>query len=104
MAHAVQSRAAPGTVAAFPAPWGWLFLRLLLLVLLLAGGARAEVEVPPLKARVTDLAGTLDAGQRAALEQRLAAFEAAKGSQITRPRTTMLIPMAQIVCRAVFPK
>ncbi len=56
--------------------------------------AAAEVAVPPLKARVTDLTGTLSAGQRAALEQKLAAFEARKGSQIavllvpsTRPET-----------------
>ncbi|MDP2164699.1 MAG: YgcG family protein [Hydrogenophaga sp.] len=54
----------------------------------------AELAVPPLKARVTDLTNTLSAGQRAALEQKLAAFEARKGSQIavllvpsTRPET-----------------
>jgi uncharacterized protein len=35
---------------------------------LLAGGAFADVAVPPLKSRVTDLTGTLDAGQRQALE------------------------------------
>src|SRR5829696_2398153 len=29
---------------------------------------------------------------------------AAKGSQITRPSTTILMPMAQMVCRAVIPK
>jgi uncharacterized protein len=62
-----------------------------LLVPSLAGG---EVAVPKLAARVTDLTGTLDAGQRAALESELAAFEAKKGSQIavlivpsTRPET-----------------
>jgi uncharacterized protein len=38
--------------------------------------------IPPLKARVTDLTGTLTAEQQAALEQKLKAFEAAKGSQI----------------------
>jgi uncharacterized protein len=38
--------------------------------------------IPPLTARVTDLTGTLSAAQRAALEQKLAAFEAAKGSQL----------------------
>ena len=42
----------------------------------------AELAVPPLKARVTDQTGTLDSGQRAALEARLAAFEEKKGSQI----------------------
>jgi uncharacterized protein len=61
---------------------------------LLAGGSRAEVPVPPLRARVTDLTSTLSAEQRSALENRLAAFEAKKGSQIavllvptTRPET-----------------
>ena len=44
--------------------------------------ARAEVPVPALSSRVTDLTGTLSAEQKATLEQRLAAFEAKKGSQI----------------------
>ena len=43
---------------------------------------RAEVPVPPLQARVTDLTGTLTPEQIAALEQRLARFEARKGSQV----------------------
>jgi uncharacterized protein len=38
--------------------------------------------IPKLTARVTDLTGTLTAEQQTALEQKLAAFEAAKGSQI----------------------
>lgn len=46
---------------------------------LLAG---AEVAVPPLTGRVTDLTATLDAAQKAALEQTLQAFEARKGSQL----------------------
>src|SRR5260221_8209655 len=44
--------------------------------------AQAEVAVPPLNARVTDLTNTLNAGERASLEQTLQAFEARKGSQI----------------------
>lgn len=52
------------------------------LLLGLAAGAFAEVEVPPLKARVTDLTGSLSSGQVSALEAKLAAFEARKGSQI----------------------
>lgn len=44
--------------------------------------AGADVAIPPLRARVTDLTGTLTAEQKGALEQRLAAFEARKGSQI----------------------
>jgi uncharacterized protein len=51
-------------------------------LLIAAGLAVAEVAVPPLTSRVTDLTGTLSAQQRGALEERLAAFEARKGSQI----------------------
>jgi uncharacterized protein len=51
-------------------------------LLSLASLAFAEVPIPPLKARVTDLTGTLNAGQAAALEAKIAAFEARKGSQI----------------------
>lgn len=47
-----------------------------------AGIAQAEVAVPNLTARVTDLTGTLTATQRGDLEQRLAALEQRKGSQI----------------------
>lgn len=44
--------------------------------------ARAEVAVPALKARVTDLTGTLTAQQKADLESRIAAYEQRRGSQI----------------------
>ena len=44
--------------------------------------AHAEIAVPALSSRVTDVTGTLTAEQKGALEQRLAAFEATKGSQI----------------------
>jgi len=44
--------------------------------------AGAEVAIPALKARVTDLTATLTAQQKDLLEQRIAAFEARKGSQI----------------------
>jgi uncharacterized protein len=59
-------------------------LRLLLAVaaLVLAFAVAAEIAVPPLKARVTDLSGTLSAAEQGALEQKLEAFEARKGSQI----------------------
>ena len=74
---------------------GWLPRVVLAALLLLAlPWAAADVPVPPLKARITDLTGTLAAGQRAALEQKLADLEARKGSQIavlvvesTRPET-----------------
>lgn len=57
--------------------WFWL-----LLIGLLASAANAEVAVPPLSARVIDLTQTLNADQRQALEQTLAALEARKGAQI----------------------
>ena len=44
--------------------------------------AAAEIAVPALSSRVTDVTGTLTAEQKGSLEQRLAAFEARKGSQI----------------------
>ena len=44
--------------------------------------AWGEVAIPALKSRVTDLSGTLTPDQVSSLEQRLAAFEAQKGSQI----------------------
>lgn len=59
------------------APWVSGFL-----LLLVAFAAWAQVAVPELSRRVTDLTGTLAAGQVAALEGRLAAFEAERGSQI----------------------
>ena len=51
----------------------------------------AEVAVPPLSQRVTDLTGSLSAEQRGAIEQKLAALEAAKGSQIA----VLLVPSTQ---------
>lgn len=45
-------------------------------------GAQALQPVPPLSARVIDLSGTLAGAQRQALEARLAAFEAERGTQI----------------------
>lgn len=51
-------------------------------VLLFAAVAAAEVAVPPLESRVTDLTGTLSAPQVRTLEERLREFERRKGSQI----------------------
>ncbi|MBM5812072.1 MAG: YgcG family protein [Gammaproteobacteria bacterium] len=56
--------------------------------LLLAGAAAALVPVPALERRATDLTGTLDAAALAAFEERLAAFEQRKGSQIA----VLLVP------------
>lgn len=58
---------------------------LLVLAVLLAGfapDAHAQIALPKLEARVTDLTGTLTASQQSALEEKLAAFEARKGAQI----------------------
>ena len=44
--------------------------------------AHAQMPVPPLTGHVTDQTGTLDAEQKATLEQTLTAFEARKGSQL----------------------
>ena len=53
-----------------------------LALLLVAAPALAQQPVPPRAARVTDLTSTLPANTRAALDRKLAAFEARKGSQI----------------------
>jgi len=53
-----------------------------LLALLLSVAAHAEVAVPPLSQRVTDLTETLDTQQTQTLEARLAAFEKEKGAQL----------------------
>src|SRR6266852_1448878 len=60
---------------------------------LLAGlvSARAEVAVPPLHARVTDLTGTLTGSQIQALDARLRDFERDKGSQIA----VLILPSTQ---------
>ena len=65
----------------------WLALPMLLALSLAAaaqapGSAFGLQPIPKLTARVTDLTGTLTAEQQTALEQKLAAFEAAKGSQL----------------------
>ncbi len=65
-------------------PWRQLLPLLGLLLLALTGPVRAQSlqPVPPLQARVTDLTASLDAGQRAALEERLALLERETGSQV----------------------
>jgi uncharacterized protein len=68
------------------------------LALLLAAGslltprsACAQVAVPPLTARVTDLTGTLSGEAVNRIESKLAAFEATKGSQIA----VLILPTTQ---------
>ncbi len=64
---------------------------LLLLGLGLMRPALAEVDVPKLSHRVTDLTGTLDAGQQQLLESKLAAFESRKGAQVA----VLMLPTTQ---------
>jgi uncharacterized protein len=64
---------------------------LLLSAALPVAGAQSLQPVPKLEARVTDLTGTLTAGQQAELEQKLADFEARKGAQIA----VLIIPTTQ---------
>ena len=54
-------------------------------------GVHAEVAVPPLTARVTDLTGTLAPSQRDTIESQLRAFESRKGSQIA----VLIVPTTQ---------
>lgn len=63
----------------------------LLLLCLHSFAAWAEVAIPPLAARVTDLTNTLDAQQRSALEQKLADFEQQKGAQVA----VLIVPSTQ---------
>jgi uncharacterized protein len=53
--------------------------------------AHADVSVPPLTARVTDLTGTLTPAQRANLEETLRAFETLKGAQLA----VLIVPTTQ---------
>ncbi len=59
--------------------------------ILCVGALSADVAVPPLQARVTDLTGTLSAAESSALETKLAAFEADKGSQLA----VLIVPSTQ---------
>jgi uncharacterized protein len=74
--------------------WRWssaAALLLFALASLASSVALAQVAVPQLTARVTDLSNTLTAEQRTAIEQRLAAFESRKGTQIA----VLLVPTTQ---------
>lgn len=61
-----------------------ILARIAFLLLAVCGAqlAVAQVIIPPLAARVTDQTATLNSEQIATLEQRLAAFELRKGSQL----------------------
>jgi uncharacterized protein len=61
--------------------WSTLIIVCLILIWLLPAGVRA-LEIPKLKARVTDLAGVLTPEQTASLEEKLAKFETTDSTQI----------------------
>jgi uncharacterized protein len=67
-----------------------LFALLLSLVSLFAG-AQDVLPVPPLTGHVVDTSGTLNSAQQQALEAKLAAFEAASGSQVV----VLMVPSTQ---------
>jgi uncharacterized protein len=69
----------------------WAALLLLVLAWPLVAIAQDLVAVPALHARVTDLTGTLSSEQARNLEQQLAQFEKARGSQIA----ILLVPTTQ---------
>jgi uncharacterized protein len=63
--------------------WTWLLLGCLALCTWMAPArAQGVLPIPELTARVIDQTGTLDAIERKALEDKLAAFEQKKGSQL----------------------
>jgi len=64
---------------------------LILLVLLLTGTVHAEVDLPQLSRRVTDLTSTLNVEQIQLLESRLAALEAQNGAQLA----VLIVPTTQ---------
>ena len=72
-------------------PLKFSILMLCAMLLLVSRMAFALVEIPQLSTRVTDLTGTLDAQEQAALESKLAAFETKKGSQIA----VLLVPTTE---------
>ncbi|BBO99625.1 TPM domain-containing protein [Sulfuriferula nivalis] len=69
----------------------WLVALLALLVVSWLTPALAEVAVPVLKARVTDLTNTLTSAQVANIEQQLQALEQRKGSQLA----VLIVPTTQ---------
>jgi uncharacterized protein len=69
----------------------WLIRAAAVALLALPALAGADVAVPPLKAHVTDLTGTLSGPQIQDLESRLSGFERGKGSQVA----VLLLPTTQ---------
>ncbi len=69
----------------------WLGIGFVCVLLLAIARAQAEIVIPPLKKHVTDLTATLSAQELVQLEQKLAAFEKARGSQIA----VLIVPTTQ---------
>ncbi|MEI2657978.1 MAG: YgcG family protein [Nitrosomonas sp.] len=69
----------------------WIRVWVLLVLLLMAAGSQADIAIPPLKSHVTDLTSTLSTQEVVRLEQRLAAFEQKKGSQVA----VLMVPTTQ---------
>ena len=82
-----QLRTQPNTIR-FPL-WGRVVFGFFIAFFALS--AWAQVAVPELSRRVTDLTGTLSTEQANALENKLATFEARKGSQIV----VLIVPTTQ---------
>lgn len=66
-------------------------LILLLMWAALVAPAHAEVDIPPLQSRITDLTGVLTADVKASMEAKLEAFEREKGSQVA----VLMVPTTQ---------
>lgn len=69
----------------------WLYVLLVIGALLFATNSIADVVVPALKSRITDLTATLTPHEVNQLDQKLAAFEKNKGSQIA----ILIVPTTQ---------
>lgn len=69
----------------------WAKTLIFIAMLFTAVWSQADVAIPPLKSRVTDLTATLSTHEITHLEQKLAAFEKTKGSQVA----VLMIPTTQ---------
>ncbi|OQW42359.1 MAG: hypothetical protein A4S08_01425 [Proteobacteria bacterium SG_bin4] len=69
----------------------WRYVLIITALLIFSAHSAAEIAIPILKSRVTDLTATLSAAEANQLEQKLAAFEKDKGSQIA----VLLLPTTQ---------
>jgi len=69
----------------------WVKILALAFLLLATTLSKAEVAIPLLKSHVTDLTATLSVSEVTQLEQKLAAFEKAKGSQVA----VLIVPTTQ---------